>query len=454
MDWKLYRVETSGMKNLSEKIKIDFFPLTVDNKSKKNISNVKAIYGTNGSGKSAIVNSVYFYKQITRNSSLLKQTSEIVKLNKIINKEKKEFYFSAIYGVSFNKDEKRDIFKNELTIKFDNNIPFIENEKLSILQDQSINGDYSLIYEVINGTLNINDKYEAEINKYFKDRTLNLLKYSTCTSVIYEPDVIRDISDYMADYKTDKKEKLGIIYYLILNMLFVDNFTVFLEKEDMHDEMIDEDIELLLEKINNIFSKKKDRELINYVISSKKDVVVKSQIETYEKNIAGLCDFLKLFKPKLKNIVIDKREDEQYYYCSKKMVYDGYEVDSDYESTGIQKLMNIYNSIKDVTRGKIVFIDELDANINGVYLNCLVEYINNLKTGQLCFTSHNFYPMEYLYKFANSIDFIGESVKIVSWKKNGNYKPYNQYPQGMIVDSPFNIDAIDFMKVFKQEGEK
>lgn len=56
--------------------------------------------------------------------------------------------------------------------------------------------------------------------------------------------------------------------------------------------------------------------------------------------------------------------------------------------------------------------------------------------------------MEYLYKFSNAIDFIGETGKLVSWKKNGNYRPYNLYPEGLIPDSPFNIDILDFENVF------
>ena len=61
--------------------------------------------------------------------------------------------------------------------------------------------------------------------------------------------------------------------------------------------------------------------------------------------------------------------------------------------------------------------------------------------------------MHYLYKFTHSLDFIGETGTIVSWKKNGNYKPYKQYPEGMIIDSPFNVDYFDFIKVFESEGE-
>jgi len=135
------------------------------------------------------------------------------------------------------------------------------------------------------------------------------------------------------------------------------------------------------------------------------------------------------------------------------MVYEKYEIDTDYESTGIKKLMKLFSAIEDVTKGKIVFIDELDSNINGVYLNKLIEYLNYSQKGQLCFTLHNLYPMKYLYKYSNAIDFIGETGRIVSWVKNGNYRPYEKYPEGMIEDSPFNIESFDFINVFESEED-
>ena len=63
------------------------------------------------------------------------------------------------------------------------------------------------------------------------------------------------------------------------------------------------------------------------------------------------------------------------------------------------------------------------------------------------------FAMNYLYSFSHSIDFLGETGVLVPWKKNGNYKPYNQYPEGMILASPFNVDYFDFIKVFESEGE-
>ena len=450
MYYNLYRIETYGMKNIQELITIDFCPLTVEKQSKKKNSKVKSIYGTNGVGKSAIMNSIYLFKQILLDPSLLKQSSEIIQLNKIINKVKKEFYIGVVFGVKFSPRDKEKIYKTEIKLKIENNIPYIENEKFYILKDQSINGSYSLQYDVNSGDLYINNKDNYKMNTYFEKRTLNILKYATCTSILREVDVIKEVLDFVQNHKNESSDNLGIFYYLLINRLFADNISIYLDSMDIHKEYDDAFIEELIDREFKI----KSESFIRNTIGSKKDIILKNQLEDYKTNVERLAEFLKLFKPSLKTIKLDIAEDEEYYYCCKKMIYDSYEVDSDYESTGIQKLMSIYNSLDDVTKGKIVFIDELDANINGVYLKVLLEYLNNLNKGQLCFTSHNFYPMEYLYSYTNSIDFLGETGKLISWKKNGHYKPYNQYPEGMIVDSPFNIDPIDYAKVFEYKGDK
>ena len=450
MHFNLYRVETYGMKNIEELITIDFCPLTIKKKGTKKNSKVKAIYGTNGVGKSAIMNSIYLFKRILVDPLLLKQSNEITKLNKIINKIKKEFYIGVVFGVKFPKDCKEVVYKSEIKIILENNMPYIEMEKFYILKDQSINGNFTLIYEVNNGELFINSKDDNKVNNYFKNRTLNILRYSTCPAILREEDILKEVHDFINDSPDKSNNNLGIIYYLLISRMFADNISVFLDSMDMHNEYDDIYLEKFISKILKI----ENKNIIKNIIDSQKDIILKDQLEKYKINIDRLTEFLKLFKPSLKSIKLDISEDAEYYYCTKKMVYDGYEVDSDYESTGIQKLMSIYNSIDDVTLDKIVFIDELDANIDGVYLNVLLEYLNNLNKGQLCFTTHNFYPMEYLWAYTNAIDFLGETGKLISWKKNGNYKPYIQYPEGMIVDSPFNIDPIDYARVFDYKGDK
>lgn len=451
MNYILYRIETYGIKNISKLISFDFTNQTVTRKTKKNQSKIKAIYGTNGAGKSAFMNSIEIYKQLNLDSNYLKQNENIKKLNKILNKEdekNKEFYFSVIYG-EVDNDKIINVFKHQVKIKINNETPYIANETLSILKDKTINGSYQEVYKVDNGELSIYCSEFEGINELIYEKTKNILQFSTLSSLTFESYLIPIIKKLLTEKKLDLVADINskILYSMLINNHFTNELTIFLDEKDIHNELDLSNLDEFLEQLG------KHREILMNRISSSEDLIIKTKFDDYKKNVKKLYKFLKLFKPDLINIRIEKKEDEYFYHCSKKMVYEKYEIDTDYESTGIQKLMKLFSAIEDVTKGKIVFIDELDANINGVYLNKLIEYLNDLQNGQLCFTLHNLYPMKYLYRYSNAIDFIGETGKIVSWVKNGNYRPYEKYPEGMIEDSPFNIEAFDFINVFESEEE-
>ena len=451
MNYILYRIETYGIKNISKLVSFDFASQTVTNKIVKNQSKIKAIYGTNGAGKSAFMNSIEIYKKLNLDPNYLKQNENIIKLNKILNKENennKEFYFSVIYGEVNNKIL-INVFKHQLKLKIMNKIPYITDESLSILKDKTINGVYQDIYKITDGELQIYCNEVDGINELLYEKTKNILQYSTLSSLAFENYLIPVIKNILEDktIKLISDFKSKILYSMICNNYFSKEITIFLDEKDIHNEQDSSNVDLLIEQLE------KHRELFKNRISSNEDLVLKNEYAQYEKNVKKLFKFLKLFKPDLLDIRIEKKEDEYFYHCSKKMVYEKYEIDTDYESTGIQKLMKLFSAIEDVVKGKMVFIDELDANINGVYLNTLIEYLNDLQNGQLCFTLHNLYPMKYLYKYSNAIDFIGETGKIVSWVKNGNSRPYEKYPEGMIEDSPFNIESFDFISVFESEEE-
>lgn len=438
MGYILYRIETYGIKNISNLVVFDFTSNTVAKGNNKKLSNVKAIYGTNGTGKSAFINSVEIYKELNLDPNYLKQNENIRKINKIINKNKREFYFSIIYGV---KDGKKvNVYKHQIEIKMKNDIPYISKEILSVLKDKTINGVYQDIYKVIDGNLELYINEYRGINALIYDKTKNILLGSTlsslCFSHILAPVVYDIIMDNKINVITEIKSKLLVA--ILTNNHFTSEITLFLDERDIHNER---DLLDIIEYEYNM----KNRINVN------EDIVSKNRIEEYRKSVKKLYKFIKVFKEDLIDIKIEEREDERNFYCTKKMVYKDYEIDSDYESNGIQKMMKIFSLIEDVTKGKIVFIDELDNNINGVYLNKIIDYLNGLGKGYLCFTCHNLFPMKCLYKYTNSIDFIGETGKVVSWKKNGNYRPYEKYPEGMIIDSPFNIESFDFISVFESE---
>ena len=133
------------------------------------------------------------------------------------------------------------------------------------------------------------------------------------------------------------------------------------------------------------------------------------------------------------------------------MNYGNYKVDREFESTGIKKIIDLFDAVYAASLGFIAFIDELDSNINDVYLCRLLEYFVFYGKGQLCFTSHNLDPMSVLKDNSKSIDFLTSDNTIVPWVKNGHYTPDNSYRNGMIAGMPFNIDSTDFISVF--EGE-
>ena len=182
--------------------------------------------------------------------------------------------------------------------------------------------------------------------------------------------------------------------------------------------------------------------------------MLKEHIDEYEKRIERLYGFISIFKRDLKRIVIDKTDEKEFYNCDLIMEYENYKVSAEFESTGIKKLIKLYEFFDEMAAGDIVFIDELDSNLHDVYLCALLEYLMEYGEGQLCFTTHNIGPMDILKRNKKSIDFLSVNHKIYPWVKNGNYSPANLYKNGMIEGSPFNIDSTDFIGVFStEEGE-
>ena len=159
--------------------------------------------------------------------------------------------------------------------------------------------------------------------------------------------------------------------------------------------------------------------------------------------------FIRIFKKELKHIKVEKKQEGKFYNCELVFNYDGYSVNREFESTGIKKLINLFECLSAASEGEIVFIDEMDSNINAVYLNKMIEYFMYYGKGQLCFTTHNLDPMSVLKDNKNSIEFLSSDNHLVSWKIKGNASPDNYYRNGMIEYSPFNIDSTDFIGLFE-----
>ena len=156
---------------------------------------------------------------------------------------------------------------------------------------------------------------------------------------------------------------------------------------------------------------------------------------------------MKIFKHGLENIQIDKKEYGSFYKCELNLDYGDYQINSEFESTGIKKLIRMFDCLDAAANGGIVFIDEMDSNLNDVYLCRIIEYFMYYGKGQVCFTTHNIDPMSVLKKNKNSIDFLSSDNKIIPWVQKGHASPENFYKNGMIENVPFNIEATDFIGI-------
>lgn len=449
----LINYSVKGIKALDQTVSLSFYKKTITKPIDFRNYNIKGIYGINGSGKSAIITSVKIFRNLIVDRDYLNNPIVQRQLRELINRKVSKMEFAADFLVT--EDNKPVLFHYEVTIKKEKSERLvIERESLSSKAASSRSDNMDLRFEVQNGRIASIITKEQEVIDHLIDQTNNLLKASTVSSLFLE---------WIVNMKSERKKLFDepIFYDLLRLYSFGISIFVYLDQHDDHADYViegamygdnDNDDELLKELLRGLSVLKSPR---RNEISIKKRLVLKKDIDEYEKRIERLYGFISIFKRDLKNISIDKMDEVEFYKCDLVMEYENYKVSAEFESTGIKKLIKLYEFFDEMAAGNIVFIDELDSNLHDVYLCALLEYLMEYGQGQLCFTTHNIGPMDVLKRNKKSIDFLSVNHKIYPWVKNGNYSPANLYKNGMIEGSPFNIDSTDFIGVFStEEGEE
>ena len=432
----LLNLKLSGIKNFEKDVQIDFYKKTIDKNFDPENYRVKAIYGENGSGKTAIVTAVHILKKLMCSESYLSESTNQQFLHEIINKKTERlhvevefrdagFINKAIYkyGIELSKSK---------TDKYE-----ISNESLWIKSANYAAAKYHAVYICENGR--IINTIAPSIEEHLRNITANLLETKSLLAA-----VISKGKESFGSIST--KKFISPVISVIVFALFL---RASIEESDQHDLYFmqqiayhsDDSDRLLNDVLPHILS------ILNERQRHSDKLVPKTEFEEYEKTVKQMEQFIKCFKQDLQGIEIDKKDNKDYYECSLVMNYDGYDVDVEFESTGIKKLMRLFEHINFSAEGGIVFIDEMDSNINDVYLCKLIEFIMRYGKGQLCFTTHNTSPMAVLREGKNSIDFLSNDGRIVNWRKNGNFSPESLYRNGMIEYMPFNIEAEDFIGI-------
>lgn len=441
-----YRV--SGIKNLTDEVSLSFYKKTITAPIHTEEYNIKGIYGINGSGKSAILESVNIMRNLMTDVNYLNNPIVQENLNEIINKRTSKLSISADFLVK----DSQNIYLFRYNINLIKNAVgryIIDEEKLLYKKATSRKEELDILIHIKDGeVVEIYKEEDTDLKKYFIKKTMNLL--SNSSSLILYSEVMSN-SD---EFKTRRVSFLGMCLWAL--RIVAENIYIYMDQSDNHINYFLGDI-LLGEKeldfttiINQ--AKRLNANRLN-IFHTNFDTVEKNAYSKYESIVKRLCNFIKIFKPELSGIDIDKKENGDVYVCSLNMVYDNYSISTEFESTGIKKLIKLFIYLDIMTKGGIVFIDELDSNLHDVYLCALLEYLMDFGRGQLCFTTHNVGPMDILKKHKKSIDFLSVDNKIYSWTSNGNYSPSKLYRTGMIEGSPFNIDSIDFIGIFDTDEE-
>ena len=443
----LNKLVVNGAKNIDKPIILFFTNKTIDNKFENFSNSVKAIYGPNGAGKSGIMAAMYIYKRIGMLEDGLTDKVFSNFVNETINKKLNSLSIEVTFSLTdWTKSKRIFTYRHEIELSKNNNGIFINREILYKLTGQSIaTGSFKPLIIISNGNLQkIGDDNNFQENILYK-KSLNLLNKNSIVSIFSK--LALEIKN-----KAIHEEIVDDVSYALIGALaFNLRLIVEIDEQDMHIDYIsnslltsNDDANLLLTELARIVSKFKLTNNYLFVERDNKDLVPPNKYKKYEQNIIMLSKFIKIFKPSLNDIIIEKKINKNVYYCEKIFKYNDYSINFEFESTGVKKLVKLFYSLHDCANGDIVFIDEMDANLHDVYFNKLIEFFVYDSKGQLCFTTHNLSPIKLLKEYPHSLDFLSNDSRVYSWKKEGNTSPIAKYIDGLIPFSSFNVEFFDF----------
>lgn len=440
VDIYLTSYSVGGIKTLEKEVSLSFYKKTIRNDADTRKYNMKAVYGMNGSGKSGIIASADILKHLLLSSDYLNTPFIQNYLNQSINKKREQLSVSVQYLAK----KERKIYQYIIVISRDNSGKYtIFYEKLSSRPAASQSSSPAIIYEVKEGEITaLCDEIKPEIRETIISKTANLLSDKTFCALF--------ITRLLPLFNDNEENKYNLFSLSLLSLVvFGLSIHVYMDQNDKHEDFLLRSVsqKLLQSYINSQTS------LSANEITVSDNLIPAENYEAFARTISQLCNFIRIFKPELSAIEIDRKEDKGIYKCDLIMVYPDCRIHAEFESTGIKKLIHLFPYLRSMVRGDIVFIDEMDSNLHDVYLCALLEYMLNYGKGQLCFTTHNVGPMDILKQHKKSIDFLSMDQTIYPWITNGNYSPARLYRNGMIEGSPFNIDSIDFIGILDVDEE-
>ncbi len=401
-------------------------------------SNISAIYGQNGSGKTAIIESVkilqMFYSEEREYTSRIKYIDDRIRGSE--NKMQLEFTFE------------NDAFEYLIKLEFLRKDDELE-VKESILRKQGgkegKRKKYRNVFSFSNSTsiypevLLDGKQFEVEHFNTSEDSTKVFKKMVNSNANLlssFIPFSALDSIENSAIMETSKFISTVVNTMSILDLvdmgMFNINLGVPLAFHVVNDESVSHGKVPYFSFDNTNYYRKDHADVIKSVVSQInllfKEIVPQSTLEIVEVGMRGTGE--------------DREVQLEMYVCRS-----GEKIPLYKESTGIVKIISMLSVLIDFYNNEnaILVIDELDSHIFEILLNELLRVLDKQSKGQLIFTSHNFSVMENLGKdsiiLSTMIDGCVQYNYFKGVSNTSNLR--DKYIRAMAIDSEDYISAID-----------
>ena len=338
--------------------------------------NLSAIYGPNGTGKTAIIEVLDIMKSYFVNPFMKYEALE-KKILKGISIGEKNLIIDIIFSI--------DEFDYKVLVEFKNIVKIVNNENLlspEIYIENSTKNNFDILEK------SILSQIEGGAKRFINDFA-NLSSY---LSLIMKYANIKD------NEKVSIPEKLSLVmtHFSKIEKIFLDMVIITLEEQALYN------LNLLIPM--NIHTNKVHGTLAVNYRDSIGNIYTEKEAEILEETVKEINSIFSTIIPNSKlsteRKITSLEGEELKVGVNIYVEREGRKLLLDQESTGVIKLVSLLSIILYYIKDKnaIVAIDEFDIHIFEYLLALFLEKVALYAKGQLIFTAHNLLPMEKLDK--------------------------------------------------------
>ena len=130
-----------GIKNIDKEVELSFYKKTLQKKFDSTGYNVKAIYGANGSGKTAIIYAVEIYKKFVIDQDYISLHNKNGSLDKIVNQHTKKLKIEMTFAVIDDNDMVLAVYLHSVCFGKRDDRYIVEEESLKVLNGLRLNAE-------------------------------------------------------------------------------------------------------------------------------------------------------------------------------------------------------------------------------------------------------------------------------------------------------------------------